>query len=61
MSRAFELFNIAFTLLIIVLLSLVALGGIEDSNWKKMCRDAGGIPAAKEKICINPGAVIEVN
>jgi hypothetical protein len=60
MSRAFD---IAYLLLMTALLfSLVAdvYVGFKEASWRERCRDAGGVPTS-HFVCVNPGAVIEVD
>ena len=60
MSRTFDiLYTILMTLLVVCLL-IQAYDGFEQSAWRGRCKDAGGFPAGRS-VCVNPGAVIEVD
>ena len=59
MNKAFDVAYMVFMVLLLVFLSLEAYVGIEEALWRQRCKDAGGVPAS-HVVCINPGAVIEV-
>jgi hypothetical protein len=60
MGRTFDLaYLMLMTALLIFLLGDVYIS-FEEAAWRDRCRDAGGIPTS-HVVCINPGAVIEVN
>jgi len=54
-----KIIEIVFLVLLFMYLSLVTYFGFQVASWKERCKDAGGIPASG--VCINPGAVIEVD
>ena len=60
MSRAFDLAYIVLMTMMLFSLSMIAYDTFDQSAWRGRCRDAGGIPAS-HSVCVNPGAVIEVN
>ena len=60
MSRAFDIAYIVLLSLMLFMLSLSAYDGFEEVAWKHRCKDAGGFPAG-HNVCVNPGAVIEVD
>ena len=57
--KTVKIIEIVFLVLLFMYLSLVTYFGFQVASWKERCKDAGGIPASS--VCINPGAVIEVN
>ena len=60
MSRAFDLaYIMLMTALLIFMLGDVYIS-FEESAWRSRCKDAGGFPAG-HFVCVNPGAVIEVD
>ena len=60
MSRAFDIAYIVLLSLMLFMLSLSAYDSFEEVSWKYRCKDAGGVPAGHH-VCVNPGAVIEVD
>ena len=60
MSRAFDIaYLLLMTALLLTLLTDVYVS-FEESAWRNRCKDAGGFPAG-HRVCVNPGAVIEVD
>lgn len=60
MSRTFDLaYIVLMAALLIFMLGDVYIS-FEESAWRSRCKDAGGI-AASHFVCVNPGAVIEVD
>ena len=60
MSRMFDVAYILLMGALFVFLLADAYVSFEESAWKHRCRDAGGIPTS-HCVCVNPGAVIEVD
>lgn len=60
MKKTFDIVNIVIMTSLFMFLALNVWIGYEESAWKQRCKDAGGVPA-KFMVCINPGAVIEVD
>ena len=60
MSRTFDIAYIVLLSLMLFMLTLSAYDGFEEVAWKHRCKDAGGFPAGHH-VCVNPGAVIEVD
>lgn len=59
MNKTYEIINLVFLMILFMFLCIVAYDGFEQSTWRDRCKDAGGIPAS-HMVCVNPGAVIEV-
>lgn len=60
MIRTIEsLYLILMTTLFLCLI-VIAYDAFQQSAWKDRCKIAGGIPAS-HYVCVNPGAVIEVD
>ena len=60
MSRAFDIAYIALMTALLFFLLADVYVSFEEAAWRDRCRDAGGIPAS-HVVCVNPGAVIEVD
>ena len=59
MNRTIDLLYILLMTAMFFCIAIIAYDGFEQSMWKDRCKDAGGIPAS-HSVCVNPGAVIEV-
>ena len=59
MNRTLKIIDLVFLIVLLMYMTLVIYVGFENAQWKERCRDAGGIPASS--VCVNPGAVIEVD
>jgi hypothetical protein len=60
MSRTFDLAYILLMTALLIFLVGDAYVGYEEHAWRQRCKDAGGI-SASHFVCVNPGAVIEVD
>jgi hypothetical protein len=57
--RTVKIVEIVLLVVFFMYMSLVTYVGFQEASWKERCKNAGGFPAAS--VCVNPGAVIEVN
>lgn len=53
-----ELLAILFVAFLIWLVTGV-VGSIEDTNFSKECKNKGGIPAVKDRLCLKPNQVVK--
>lgn len=60
MSKAYDIISLVFLTILFMLLCVIAYSSFVEDQWKDRCKDAGGIPAS-HMVCVNPGAIIEVD
>lgn len=60
MIKAFEVVYMLLILFILLIVLFDIHTNFQEALWRQRCKDAGGVPTSRV-VCINPGAVIEVD
>lgn len=60
MKKTFDIVQFSILVISLMFLSLIAWSGFVEASWTDRCKDAGGVPT-KHFVCVNPGAIIEVD